>query len=189
MFKKKNQQTGPAEKQSLQAEEQFQPGEEQLTVPDEEKQQESVEENLMNPDNGEILESDEEHPENEQVESETTDVEPTAVEAAYCLGAGIDAKTFTKAKALLRELASEADSAGFNPQMIQMAIRLLNYEQTIENARKEGMEAGRREKIAEAFRNKRSAAAEADAIPHLHGTKNSGSTRSNTIFDVARDAR
>lgn len=109
-----------------------------------------------------------------------------ALEAAYCLGAGIDEETFAKAKEILNEITMSVTSNQFNPKALQLAIRLLNYEEELEKARKEGRETGRAEKIAEAFRGKRAKADEAASIPHLSGTKDMGTVRSNSIFDVAR---
>ena len=110
------------------------------------------------------------------------------VEKAYCLGAGIDEETLGKAKQMLGNISESVSSGRFDPDVLQMAIRLLNYDQAIQQAHREGLELGRTENITEIFRNKRDKAKEADAIPHLGGTKLS-TTNCNTIFDIAREVQ
>ena len=116
-----------------------------------------------------------------ETESEETD----PVEEAYCLGAGIEPETLKKAKELLKEIREEK---GFNPTALQFALRILNYEKSLEEAHKRGLEAGRAEQIAAGFRDKRSIAREAEELPHLGGTKNIGRGSESSIFDVARGA-
>lgn len=112
-----------------------------------------------------------------------------ALEKAYCLGAGIDEETLKKAKEILSEINASVTTGSFSPTALQFAIRLLNYDSDIEEARKRGMEIGRAEQIAEAFHNKRSKAEEAAGIPHLGGTAGIGAAKENTIFDLARQSR
>lgn len=112
------------------------------------------------------------------------------VEEAYCLGAGIDTATLSEAKALLYEVADAVKSGRFVPELLRKAICLLNYDRDVEKARREGIEEGRLEKLKEALDAKNSAAKEADAIPHLGGSKSLGNAaQSDSIFNLARDAK
>ena len=112
------------------------------------------------------------------------------VEEAYCLGAGIDTATLSEAKALLYEVADAVRSGRFVPELLRKAICLLNYDRDVEKARREGIEEGRLEKLKEALDAKTSAAKEADAIPHLGGSKSLGNAaQSDSIFNLARDAK
>ena len=104
--------------------------------------------------------------------SEPAEPEPDPVEEAYCLGAGIDRETLQEAKALIARIAQAASSGKFDPEVLHMALRLLNYDREIENARKSG--------------NKDKE--EAASLPHLTGTKGLGSTKGDSIFDIARKA-
>lgn len=112
-----------------------------------------------------------------------------ALEEAYCLGAGISGEELAKAKAKLEEIAEAARGDEFNPEMLQLVLRILNYDRTIEEARRKGYEQGKAENAVDAFRNKRSAAEKAASLPQYGGTKGIGAGRlSDSIFDVARGA-
>lgn len=132
---------------------------------------------------------DADSPEAENADTPASPETPTleALEKAYCLGAGIDEESFLKAKHHLSEIAEAVNSKAFKPEMIDLALKLLNLDSLIEDARREGLEQGKKENIAEAFRNKRKKAEEAASIPHLHGSKGLGSSTKGTIFDIARD--
>ena len=112
----------------------------------------------------------------------------TLVEKAYCLGAGISEETLGEAKKLLAGIAESVNSGKFAPDALQSALKLLNYDKALEEARKEGLAQGRNEKISEAFRDKRRKALEADVIPRLGGAKAIATGR-GSIFDVARGSR
>lgn len=100
------------------------------------------------------------------------------LERAYCLGAGIDDDTLRRAKGILLDIAEAVNAGTFRPEMLQLAIRIINLDRTVEDARREGQEKKRRE-----------SAAEAASIPHLGGTKGIGNAASgNSIFDIARKA-
>lgn len=114
----------------------------------------------------------------------------SALEEAYCLGAGIDSETLVKAKAILTEISTAANAEKFNPTALQLALRLLRYEETVEEAHRRGLEKGRAERMAEIFRDKRARAEEAAAIPHLGGTPGAtGARDDNSIFALARGAK
>lgn len=110
------------------------------------------------------------------------------IEQAYCLGAGIDADTLARAKAIMADFSASADGR-FRPELLQLAIRMLNYDEDIARAREEGAARARAEKTAEAFRARRSAAAEAASLPHLRGCKELSTPLSDSIFSIAREAR
>lgn len=110
------------------------------------------------------------------------------VEAAYCLGAGIDGETLKEAKSVLDRIATSMASNTFQPEILKMALMIMNYDDNIAKARKEGYEEGRTERIETAFRNKRAKAEEAASIPRLGGTKGIGTPLGDSIFDVARQA-
>lgn len=112
-----------------------------------------------------------------------------ALEKAYCLGAGINPDTLASAKEKLAEIATAVNNKVFDPELIQTAIKILNHDILLKQAREEGLAEGRNEKIEEFGNRKRKMAEEAAAIPHLHGTKKPESPLgSNTIFDIARSA-
>lgn len=110
------------------------------------------------------------------------------IEQAYCLGAGIDADTLARAKAIMADFSASANGR-FRPELLQLAIRMLNYDEDIARAREEGAARARAEKSAEAFRARRSAAAEAASLPHLRGCKELSTPLSDSIFSIAREAR
>lgn len=122
----------------------------------------------------------------EQSEAESELADP--VEQAYCLGAGIDNETLTRAKALLNKIADAVVCNKFDPEVLQTAIKILSYEETMDKIRKEAFATGRAEKVAEGLRTKKEKAEEAEAIPQLGGTKNAGAFRGGSIFEVARGA-
>lgn len=117
--------------------------------------------------------------------------EPTLsemVEAAYCLGAGIDAETLSRAKDIIRRITEASTASSFNPEGLQLALRLLSYERDIEEAERRGYEAASTERVAAAFRDRRSRAARTEAIPHLGGTPEGGSP-ADSIFSIANSAK
>lgn len=124
--------------------------------------------------------------EQEPAGEQRPEISASALEEAYCLGAGIDAGSLAKAKELLAGIAETVNSGRFSPDNLNLALRMLNIEKLIEEARNEGLAMGRNAKITEAFRNKRNAAAQAASIPHLHGSKSVASPLANSIFEVAR---
>lgn len=137
----------------------------------------------------EITEDQESTEPSEPSEEPEETPQPDPVEQAYCLGAGIDPETLSNAKALLGRIHQAVASSKFDPELLQTAIRILNYDRDMENALKEGYEKARAEQIADAFRNKRAKAEEADSLPSLGGSKAMGVARKESIFDVARDAK
>ena len=115
--------------------------------------------------------------------------EPTELEKAYCLGAGIDPETLSVAKTKLAEIAEAVNKEEFNPGLIQTALKLIHHERLIEEARSQGRREAEADLDAEALRNKRKKALEAASIPVLHGTKGLGSPfNGDSIFDIARRA-
>ena len=127
------------------------------------------------------------------VDSESAQEDSTileAIEQAYCLGAGIDSTTLSMAKAKIAEIVEAAASNTFSPDLIHIALRLINFDKLINEAHRAGFEEGRNEKIAEAFRDKRKRAGEAASIPHLNGAGDlKAPLGSSSIFDIARDVR
>lgn len=129
-------------------------------------------------------------PEDEGEKGKTKETEKReAVEAAYCLGAGIDSDTLARAKAILDEIAECLANPAFSPTALHYAVRLLNYEKSVEEARARGYEAGKAESLAAAFRNRRLQAEHAASIPHYNGSRNVGTAREENIFDVARGVK
>lgn len=119
-------------------------------------------ENSENSESSEIPESSEssETPENTETSKSPEPDFAEAIKKAYCAGAGIDEATFEKAEAFLRNIAESVAGGKFDPEMIQLAIRMLNF-----NAER------------------------AAAIPHLSGTRRMGTARGDSIFDLARKAK
>lgn len=111
------------------------------------------------------------------------------VEAAYCLGAGIDSETLARAKGILGEIAETVNARTFNPEMLQLAIRMLRYDEAIDRARNEGRAEVQTERIEEAARRRRTKADEASALPHLSGTKGLSSPLGDSIFEIAKGVR
>ena len=118
-----------------------------------------------------------------------TSPDTEALEEAYCLGAGIDRQALANAKKKLSEIAEAVNLNRFDPSLIQVALKLINHDRLIEEARNKGREEARADRIAEAFSNKRKKAEEAAAIPHFNGTKGLGNPfNGDSIFDIARGA-
>lgn len=111
-----------------------------------------------------------------------------SLEAAYCLGAGIDEETLGKARSLISEFGAVACGEIFSPEALKMAVKILNYERDIEEAYRRGVEEGRADSVAERSRSARSRIEKAEAVPHFNGSKG-GAPREDSIFDVARKAR
>lgn len=109
-----------------------------------------------------------------QSAEESSHPSPMSLEEAFCLGAGVDAESFAKAKAIIADIASMVSSQVFSPKLMQLALRLLNYDKTLEEARKEGFERGKKENLLKAA-----------SIPNLGGIRAPNSMR-ESIFDVAR---
>lgn len=122
----------------------------------------------------------------ETVTPEGTDVE--ALEKAYCLGAGIDEESLESIRKVIKDFADASAGNRFNPDAIQKALKLIDYEKNIEKAYRRGLEEGRSESLTESLKEKRSKLKEAASIPHFGGTKGSKASESS-IFDVARKAR
>ena len=113
-----------------------------------------------------------------------------ALEEAYCLGAGIDPGSLAMAKEKLVEIAEAFSGGKFNPDLIHTAIKLLNHDKLVEEARNKGREEVKAERLADAFRHKRRKVEEAAAIPHFNGTKGLGAPLgSDSIFNLAREAK
>lgn len=108
-----------------------------------------------------------------------------AVEEAYCLGAGIDGETLARAKELLKGMGAGSKGGCYSPSALQMALRLLRYDEEIKEAHRRGYEAGRAEEIAAAFRGKRLRAEEAASLPHFGGVPELNNNETS-IFDIAR---
>lgn len=119
-------------------------------------------ENTEKPESSENSENSEssEIPENSEAAKSPEPDFTEAIKKAYCAGAGIDEATFEKAEAFLRNIAESVAGGKFDPEMIQLAIRMLNF-----NAER------------------------AAAIPHLSGTRRMGTARGDSIFDLARKAK
>ena len=128
---------------------------------------ESEKETEMEQEQEPVPEQEEDAAQEEDTEQEE-DAEPAmSLEEAYCLGAGIDKETLVQAKELLTKIATAVNSNAFDPGMLRLAISILNRDKE----------------------KKRSAAAEAAAIPHFTGTKGSSGIKSDSIFEMARNAK
>lgn len=99
---------------------------------------------------------------------------------------GLDDTTIDNAVQWVMRIAGEAMLGKISRETLQMALNAQNYDQDVNNAREEGMVAGRNQQIDERL----SRASRSDGLPSLNG-KNSIATnggRSRTIFDDAADA-
>lgn len=134
-------------------------------------------------------ESEPEEPQTTAGEPEAEAEEPDPIEAAYCLGAGIDTETLAKAKALIKEFADATSSGVFNPSVLRYALKLLNYDSDMEAARKETEDAVRARLADSKLSSKQSRAREAASIPHLGGSSGIGTATGNSIFDIAKGVR
>lgn len=174
------------------AEQETEPIESQLeTNPQEVLESESEPDNTNNKEGlGEAKsEETETSEESEDTESDEEPEEENPIEEAYCIGAGIGNETRMRAKALLKDIADSVSSGRFNPEVFKIAIRILDYDSTIEKVRKEAYEEGNSDRIAEAFRNKRKMAEQAAQIPHFNGLKLTNPFKGESIFDLAREAK
>lgn len=96
-------------------------------------------------------------------------------------------ETVDAAMDLVMKMANEAILGKFTQETIDMALKAVNHDADMENARTEGTVAGRNAKIEEKLRKQN----KGDGVPMLAGSNNAP-TRKNanrSLFDVAGDAR
>ena len=150
---------------------------------EQEKEQESTQQQEV--DSAPMLRED---PLFEEPDMQPSKPDVASLEAAYCLGAGIDEETLGKARSLISEFGAAASGEIFSPEALKMAVKILNYERDIEEAYRRGVEEGRADSVAERSRSARSRIEKAEGVPHFNGSKG-GAPREDSIFDVARKAR
>lgn len=99
---------------------------------------------------------------------------------------GIDDNTIDAAMELIMKITHEAIMGKFTAETIDMALKAINHEADVNNARTEGAIAGRNERIEEKLRKP----AGGDGQPNLSGSNNAPTrkNRKKNIFDLAADA-
>lgn len=96
-------------------------------------------------------------------------------------------ETIDAAMELLTKIAHEAVVGKFTAETINMALKAITHEADVENARTEGVAAGRNAKIDEKLRKPQAG----DGTPNLAGSNNAPTRRSSqrSMFDLADEAR
>lgn len=97
-------------------------------------------------------------------------------------------ETVDAAMELIMKIANEAILGKVTPETVDMALRAVNHDADVENARTEGTVAGRNAKINEQLRKQKSG----DGLPAMGGANNSGSAREKrklNVFDYAEAAQ
>lgn len=97
-------------------------------------------------------------------------------------------ETIDAAMDLVMRMANEAIVGKFTEETINMALNAINHDADIDNARTEGITAGRNAKIEEKLRKPK----KGDGMPNLAGSNNSPTDKGKkamTIFDYADAAK
>lgn len=96
-------------------------------------------------------------------------------------------ETIDAAMELVMKMANEAILGKFTQETIDMALKAINHDADMQNARTEGTVAGRNAKIEEKLRKEGGG----DGVPMLGGSNNAPkkSVSSQSMFELANDAR
>jgi len=88
---------------------------------------------------------------------------------------------------MVMKIVNDAIVGKFSEETIDLALKAMNHDADMDNARSEGMVAGRNEKIEEKLRKPQGG----DGMPSLNGSNNvpTLNKRPRTIFDEANDAK
>lgn len=101
---------------------------------------------------------------------------------------GLSDETIDQAMEILLSIVSEGIVGKFSPEHISMALKALQHDSNVEQARQEGEILGRNSKIEEQLRRPQ----EGDGIPQLGGTGSPApisTRRRQSLFDIAKGAR
>lgn len=100
---------------------------------------------------------------------------------------GLGDETLDAAVDLVMRIAHEAIVGKFTEETVDLALKALNHDADMANARTEGTVAGRNERIEERLRKPR----QGDGQPNLGGSNNAPARKSSnrSMFDLADDAR
>lgn len=100
---------------------------------------------------------------------------------------GIADETIDAAMDLIMRITHEAILGKFTAETVDMALKAINHEADMNNARTEGTVAGRNEKIVEKLRKPTTG----DGQPNLAGSNNAPTRKSSnrSMFDLADEAR
>ena len=100
---------------------------------------------------------------------------------------GLGDETIDEAMDLVMKIANEAIVGKFTEETIDMALKAVNHDADMENARTEGTVAGRNAKIEERLRKPESG----DGVPVMGGANNvpRTSSRPRSMFDLANEAK
>ena len=99
---------------------------------------------------------------------------------------GLSDEQIDQAIDLLMAIANDAIVGKFTRESLDMALKAINHDADMENARAEGAVEGRNTKIEEKLRKPKSS----DGVPMLAGSNNAPSRKPgrNSIFDLASEA-
>ena len=100
---------------------------------------------------------------------------------------GLGDETLDAAVDLVMRIAHEAIVGKFTEETVDLALKAINHDADMANARTEGTVAGRNERIEERLRKPR----QGDGQPNLGGSNNAPARKSTnrSMFDLADDAR
>jgi len=99
----------------------------------------------------------------------------------------LDDETIDAAMNLIRDIVDDAVVGKYSDETIDMALKALNHDSDVQNARTEGQVAGRNQKIEEQLRKPKSG----DGQPNLAGSNNAPTRKPSqqSMFALADEAR
>ena len=156
----------------------------ELPVGVEESALESSEEGVVSSEEGSLESGEEGLSENEEVPCGITDEFRIASEA-FAKGKGLELTDVEKGINLLQEIGEGWRDGELTVEMLEIALRGLQFERAVAEAREAGEIAGRNLQIDEKYMHP----VESDGIPHLGGSNARRSAEKiASIFDLARNA-
>lgn len=156
----------------------------ELPVGVEESSLESSEEGVVSSEEDSLESGEEGSLESEEVPCGITDEFRIASEA-FAKGKGLDLTDVEKGINLLQEIGEGWRDGELTVEMLEIALRGLQFERAVAEAREAGEIAGRNLQIDEKYMHP----VESDGIPHLGGSNARRSAeRIASIFDLARNA-
>ncbi|MBD5197295.1 MAG: hypothetical protein HDS18_06800 [Bacteroides sp.] len=156
----------------------------ELPVGVEESALESSEEGVVSSEEDSLESGEEGLSENEEVPCGITDEFRIASEA-FAKGKGLELTDVEKGINLLQEIGEGWRDGELTVEMLEIALRGLQFERAVAEAREAGEIAGRNLQIDEKYMHP----VESDGIPHLGGSNARRSAeRIASIFDLARNA-
>jgi len=94
-------------------------------------------------------------------------------------------ETIDAAWDMLQQMANDMVLGKVTRESMEMALKAITRDADVENARTEGVVAGRNEQIDERLRKPQ----QGDGMPNLGGSNNAPKRKEGSLFDLARDAQ